>query len=66
VSPGELFGPSAADFVRLSLAADDGRLREGLTRLTEFIERLRAPRSGESTSAPPAAQEARSIASRIA
>lgn len=66
VSPGELFGPSAADFVRLSLAADDGRLREGLTRLTEFIERLRAPRSGEATSALPVPQEARTIASRIA
>lgn len=66
VSPGELFGPSAADYVRLSLAADDGRLREGLTRLAEFVEKLRAPSSGESASAPPVPQEAPTIASRTA
>lgn len=40
VTPGELFGPGGAGFVRLSYAADDGRLREGLGRLAEF---LRAP-----------------------
>jgi len=37
VSPGDLFGPSGRNFVRLSYAAEDGRLREGLSRLGEFI-----------------------------
>jgi aspartate/methionine/tyrosine aminotransferase len=42
VAPGELFGPGGAGHVRLSFAADDGRLREGLTRLAEFVSPLRA------------------------
>jgi aspartate/methionine/tyrosine aminotransferase len=37
VVPGELFGPGGLGFVRLSYATDDGRLREGLTRLVEFV-----------------------------
>jgi len=41
VSPGEFFGPSGAGHVRISYAADDGRLREGLTRLAEFVRELR-------------------------
>ncbi|HYT87338.1 MAG TPA: hypothetical protein VEL76_01335, partial [Gemmataceae bacterium] len=40
VSPGELFGPSGTGHIRLSYAADDGRLREGLTRLTDFVRSL--------------------------
>jgi aspartate/methionine/tyrosine aminotransferase len=48
VSPGELFGPSGADAVRLSYATEDGRLREGLTRLTDFVRQLRG--------APPAVE----------
>jgi aspartate/methionine/tyrosine aminotransferase len=40
VSPGELFGPSGTRHVRLSYAADDGRLREGLTRLADFVRTL--------------------------
>jgi aspartate/methionine/tyrosine aminotransferase len=40
VTPGDLFGPSGTGFVRLSYAADDGRLEEGLNRLAEH---LRAP-----------------------
>jgi aspartate/methionine/tyrosine aminotransferase len=43
VSPGALFGPSGADFIRLSYAGEDGRLREGLSRLAEFV---RGPRTG--------------------
>jgi aspartate/methionine/tyrosine aminotransferase len=39
VTPGELFGPSGAGHVRVSFAAEDGRLREGLTRLAEFVRR---------------------------
>lgn len=37
VWPGEFFGPSGAGFIRLSYASDEGRLREGLTRLAEFV-----------------------------
>lgn len=40
VTPGEPFGPSGAAYVRLSYAAEDGRLREGLTRLGEFLREL--------------------------
>ncbi len=38
VTPGELFGPSGKGYVRLSYATEDGRLREGLGRLAEFLE----------------------------
>jgi aspartate/methionine/tyrosine aminotransferase len=37
VSPGAAFGPSGRQYVRLSYAAEDGRLREGLSRLAEFL-----------------------------
>ncbi len=40
VTPGELFGPGGVGHVRVSFAAEDGRLREGLTRLTEFVRQL--------------------------
>jgi aspartate/methionine/tyrosine aminotransferase len=40
VTPGDLFGPSGAGYVRLSYAADDGRLHEGLARLAEFVEEM--------------------------
>jgi hypothetical protein len=48
------FGPSGAGHVRVSFAADDGRLREGLTRMSAFVERLKnqtlpAPKSAEPT-----------------
>jgi aspartate/methionine/tyrosine aminotransferase len=42
--PGAPFGPSGGDFVRLSYAAEDGRLREGLTRLADFVRELREKR----------------------
>jgi aspartate/methionine/tyrosine aminotransferase len=51
VTPGDLFGPGGAGHVRLSLAADDGRLREGLARLADHVAAL----CGE---APPATQRA--------
>jgi aspartate/methionine/tyrosine aminotransferase len=38
LTPGDLFGPGGAGYVRLSYAADDGRLHEGLDRLAEFVE----------------------------
>ena len=37
VNPGEVFGPSGHRFVRISLATDEGRLREGLARLEGFV-----------------------------
>jgi aspartate/methionine/tyrosine aminotransferase len=43
VTPGDLFGPSGAGYIRLSYAAEDGRLHEGLTRLTDFVQALRSP-----------------------
>lgn len=41
VGPGAAFGPSGSNFVRLSFAGDDGRLREGLSRLSAFLLGLR-------------------------
>jgi aspartate/methionine/tyrosine aminotransferase len=37
VVPGDLFGPSGTSFVRISYAADDGRLEEGLNRIAEHV-----------------------------
>lgn len=37
VGPGDRYGPGGERFVRLSAAADDGRLREGLARLARFV-----------------------------
>jgi len=37
VGPGCAYGPSGTDHIRISFAAEDGRLREGLTRLAKFI-----------------------------
>lgn len=43
VGPGVAFGPSGTNHVRVSFAADDGRLREGLSRMAAFVERLKNP-----------------------
>jgi aspartate/methionine/tyrosine aminotransferase len=43
VTPGELYGPGGEGYVRISYAADDGRLREGLGRLAEFVAELHRP-----------------------
>lgn len=43
VTPGDLFGPSGTGYVRLSYAAEDGRLHEGLNRLADFVQGLRSP-----------------------
>ena len=40
VGPGDVFGPSGTSFVRISFAAEDGRLREGLSRLAMFMAGL--------------------------
>ncbi len=53
VNPGEPFGPSGKDYIRISFAADEGRLREGLARLEEFVIALSigmAPQSDADTS----------------
>ncbi len=50
VGPGAAFGPSGAGHIRVSFAADEGRLREGLNRLAAFVDRLRNP----TTPIPPA------------
>ncbi len=41
VGPGCAFGPNAAGFVRVSFAAEAGRLREGLKRLATFVAGLK-------------------------
>lgn len=41
VWPGNQFGPSGKAFIRLSYAAEDGRLHQGLARLAEYIRELR-------------------------
>jgi aspartate/methionine/tyrosine aminotransferase len=38
--PGEWFGPSGRNYVRMSYAGEDGRLREGLNRLADFVKGL--------------------------
>jgi len=43
VNPGEPFGPCGQDHIRLSYATDEGRLREGVQRLTEFMTPLKPP-----------------------
>ena len=43
VGPGCVYGPSGTGHVRVSVAGDDGRLREGLSRLAAFVERLKSP-----------------------
>jgi aspartate/methionine/tyrosine aminotransferase len=43
VTPGDPFGPSGKGYVRLSYAIEDGRLREGLARLADFVRGLEAP-----------------------
>ncbi|MFN4259663.1 MAG: pyridoxal phosphate-dependent aminotransferase [Gemmataceae bacterium] len=40
VWPGEFFGPSGAGHVRLSYVAEEGRLREGVARLSAFCREL--------------------------
>jgi aspartate/methionine/tyrosine aminotransferase len=44
VTPGNLFGPSGAGYVRLSYASDDGRLHEGLERMSEFVDGMQETR----------------------
>lgn len=41
VGPGDHYGPSGKAFVRISYAAEDGRLHQGLSRLAEFVREVR-------------------------
>jgi len=41
VGPGCAYGSSGKNFVRVSFAAEDGRLREGLNRLAQFVGELK-------------------------
>lgn len=43
VGPGCAFGPSGTGHVRISIAGDEGRLREGLSRMANFVERVKNP-----------------------
>ncbi len=49
VAPGELFGPGGAGYIRLSYAAEDGRLREGLGRVAALVGQLRGMPAAEPT-----------------
>lgn len=49
VGPGQAFGPSGKDYVRVSFAVEDGRLREGLTRMERFVETLKGAPTVEAT-----------------
>jgi aspartate/methionine/tyrosine aminotransferase len=49
VCPGEHFGPSGIGYVRLSYAVDDGRFREGLARLGEFLRELEGAQQAVAT-----------------
>jgi len=48
VGPGCAFGPGGEGHIRISFAADDGRLREGLARMATFIVKLKHPDPGAS------------------
>ena len=48
VGPGCAFGAGGTGHVRLSIAGDDGRLREGLSRMAAFVERLKNPTPAQS------------------
>jgi aspartate/methionine/tyrosine aminotransferase len=54
VGPGCAFGPSGSGHVRISLAGDDGRLREGLARLAIFVKGLRDARDRKPADPAPA------------
>lgn len=41
VTPGEFFGPGGESHIRLSYAAEEGRLHEGLARLADFVRGTR-------------------------
>jgi aspartate/methionine/tyrosine aminotransferase len=42
VWPGDFFGPSGSQHIRISYCGDEGRLREGLNRLGDFVKQLQS------------------------
>jgi aspartate/methionine/tyrosine aminotransferase len=57
VGPGDVYGPGGDGFVRVSVAADDGRVREGLARLEAFVAGLRGEPVVRAASVPAPAGE---------
>jgi len=60
LGPGEAFGPSGSGHVRIGFAGDQGRLREGLSRVAAFVERLKHPSTAKpdaESEEPPASRE---------
>jgi len=51
VSPGEFFGPSGLHRVRISYATEDGRLREGMSRLGECLREMQAGKTAHARKA---------------
>ncbi len=49
VWPGECFGPGGKGYVRLSYVIEEGRLRQGLTRLVEYVRSLQSHKAAEET-----------------
>lgn len=43
IGPGCAYGPSGTSHIRISIAGDEGRLREGLTRMAALVERIKNP-----------------------
>jgi aspartate/methionine/tyrosine aminotransferase len=52
VNPGEPFGPSGSDYIRISFAAEEGRLREGIARVVEFVREWRIGKAASLPASP--------------
>lgn len=49
VVPGNDFGPSGKEYVRVCYARNQGRLEEGMTRLVHYLQHLNTAKAGETT-----------------
>lgn len=65
VNPGEPFGPSGVNFIRLSYATEEGRLREGMQRMSEFVKECRLRRSDWSAKQQATPSEIRPVPDEI-
>jgi aspartate/methionine/tyrosine aminotransferase len=69
VGPGDVFGASGANHVRISFAEEDGRLREGLSRLNQFLNSLKgaieSPAVEEEETTPESSEELPPTFSRV-
>ena len=52
VGPGDLFGPTSTGSVRVSFAIEDGRLREGLSRIATMIDTIKGTPRVQATAIP--------------